>query len=97
MTLVVAVLSLSIGKFNTVTSLSPVFVWERFRPPSGESTVAFLKYFYSFYLSRFAVGMLFRGLNTSLIQLLSNFYANFAVRELVSLFGYAVFLVFVTW
>ena len=41
--------------------------------------------------------MLFRGLNTSLIQLLDNFYANFAVRELVNLFGYAVFLVFVTW
>ena len=41
--------------------------------------------------------MLYRGLDTSLIQLLSNFYANFAVRELVNLFGYAVFLVFVTW
>ena len=35
LTLVVAVLSLSFGKFNTVTSLSPVFVWERFPPLWG--------------------------------------------------------------
>jgi len=48
-------------------------------------------------LAWFAAGLLYNGLNASSIQLLKDFYANYAVRELVNLLGFALFLLLVTW
>jgi hypothetical protein len=50
-----------------------------------------------FFNNRFAIGMLYQGLNTSSIQLLGNFYSNYAIRELVNLLAFACNLVLVTW
>ncbi|XP_027037262.1 organic cation transporter protein-like [Pocillopora damicornis] len=44
----------------------------------------------------FSLGILYRGLNISSIQLLPNFYANYAVREIVHLLGVALFFFMVT-
>lgn len=48
-------------------------------------------------LAWFAAGLLYNGLDTSSIQLLEDFYANYAVRELVNLLGFVLFLLLVTW
>ncbi|XP_031571958.1 organic cation transporter protein-like [Actinia tenebrosa] len=47
-------------------------------------------------LTWFAIGMLYRGINTSSIQLLGNFYSNYALRELVNLLAYAFAVILVT-
>lgn len=44
----------------------------------------------------FALGVLYRGLNISSIQLLPNFYKNYAVREIIHLLGVALFFFMVT-
>lgn len=49
------------------------------------------------HLFRFAAGLLYNGLDTSSIQLLEDFYANYAVRELVNLLGFILFLLLATW
>ncbi|XP_068722913.1 solute carrier family 22 member 13-like isoform X2 [Montipora capricornis] len=45
----------------------------------------------------FALGLILQGLNTTSIQLFKTFYANFAIRELVSLLGFCAFLILATW